>query len=299
MSEFLGRLRYFVADALDEWRHSPGINLLATATLAAVLFVAGLTLLLLANVESRLQRWREDVRLEVFLEDDISPTALEAVRHQLEALPGIARVVYVDRDAALLRFRESFGELAAAPLALGTNPLPASFEAFLKPGQRSTESARSISAAVRAKKGIEEIRYDQDWLDRLDAILDLARGIGACVSVLVFAAVVFVTASVLKLAVYARRDEVEIMLLVGATPAFIRGPFLVAGLAQGVAAALVALGLVEVSRRGTLLYAGSRSGGLLDLVLGTSMPAGFTGAILIVGLIVGFLSALFAVRRIV
>ena len=299
MSGFLGRLRYFVADAVDEWRHSPGINLLATATLAAVLFVAGLTLLVLANVESRLERWRGDIRLEVFLEDDISPTALETVRHQLETLPGIARVVYVDRDAALGRFRNSFGELAETPLAVGTNPLPASFVAYLKPGQRSTESARSISAAVRGGKGIEEIRYDQDWLDRLDAILDLARGIGACLAVLVFAAVVFVTASVLKLAVYARRDEVEIMMLVGATPAFIRGPFLVAGLAQGIAAALVALGSVEVFRRGTLLYAGSRSGGLLDLALGRSMPPAFTGLILILGLIVGFSSALFAVRRIV
>ena len=109
--------------------------------------------------------------------------------------------------------------------------------------------------------------------------------------------VLFVMASVLRLAVYARRTEIDIMLLVGATPAFVRGPFLAAGLGQGVVAAGVAVLLVEVVRRAALVYAGRGSLVLLDLVAARPLPPGSTGLLFAVGLAVSLAGAWFAVRR--
>ena len=125
---------------------------------------------------------------------------------------------------------------------LEANPLPASFEVFLRAGPGAAEcgDGRGRRGSERGP-GVEEVRFDRAWLRRLEALLDLARSGAPALALVVFAAVVFVMASVLRLAVYARRDEIEIMLLVGATPAFVRGPFLVAGVAQGLVASLLAL----------------------------------------------------------
>lgn len=296
MKRLLARLRYFVDDAADEWRRSPGANVLATATLAAVLFVAGVMALAMQNVSARLLEWRRDVRIEVYLREDASTAEAESVRAKLEAAPGVLRVEAVGKDEALRRYRAAFPDLAALPGELGVNPLPASLEAFLAPGPGSTEDARRIAAAVRAAKGVEDVRYDQRWLDRLEAMVALARRGGAGLGTFVFIALALVMAGVLRLAVFARRDEIETMLLVGATPGLVRGPFLVAGAAQGGVAALAALILVEVVRNLLLTQATPGVRALLRSLVGT--PLGVSPSILLVvtGVVVGVVSAGIAVR---
>lgn len=296
MSRLPARIRYFVTDAWDEWRHSPGVNLLATVTLAAVLFIAGSVVLVVRNVEGRVEAWRNDVRVAVYLEDSISDEAREGVARRLAAAPGVSAVAFVTKEEALRRFRGSFGGLADLASEIGVNPLPASFDAYLAPGPDAARAARELAASLRGVEGIEDVRFDLEWLDRLDAILGMVRAAGAAGVALVLAAVVFVMASVIRLAVYARRDEIEIMLLVGASPALVRGPFLVSGVAQGLLASAASIGLVEGARRALLEYAGNRPGGLLDLLLGRPMPA--ESAVLVVGLgvLVGMTSAAVAVR---
>lgn len=297
MKRLLAHLRYFVVDAIDEWRHSPGANLLATFTLAAVLFVAGVDLLLLANLSANVDRWKDDLRISVYLEDDAAPAAVGALRAKLAALPGVERVDAVDKDEALRRFRKAFPDLADIPADLDSNPLPASLEVVLTPGPASRGTADAVTAAVRGDPSVETVRYDRTFLDRVDALLGVARWGGVGLGLVVFTAVAFVVAGVLRLTVYARRDEIEIMLLVGAAPWFVRGPFLVAGLAQGVGGGAIAVALVEAARRAGLAYAGPRAGDLLRLVAGHSLPLPLAGFIVLVGAVLGFASAWFAVRR--
>lgn len=298
MKTTLGHITYFITDAVDEWRHSPSVNLLATLTLAAALFLAGLVLLIFSNLESHLDRWREDLRVQVFLLDEITQEARRRVGETLAASPEVSKVDYVDKAEALRRFGESFGEaLAGLPSELGANPLPASFEVYLAPTRSATDAATAVAASLEGFEGVEEIRFDRQWLERLSALLHLARVGGAGMAVLVFAAVVLVMSSVLRLAVYARRDEIEIVQLVGATPSFVRGPFLVAGLAQGLVASLAALGLGEGVRRAVLAYAGPSPAALLDLVLGHSLSVSLWVAVIATGLAVSFAGAYFAVRH--
>jgi cell division transport system permease protein len=134
-------------------------------------------------------------------------------------------------------------------------------------------------------------------VERLDALLDLVRVGGTALALVVFAAVVFVMASVLRLAVLARRDEIDIMLLVGATPGFIRGPFLVAGLCQGVFSGGLALLLLEAARRATAGYARSSSLALVDLVAARPLPLDLSVILIAVGLLVSLAGSYFAVRR--
>ena len=131
MSRFVSRVRYYARDAADEFRHSPGVNFLAAATLTAVLFVAALMLLLLGNVEHNLQRWRDDLRIAVYLRDDVGPERRDELRGELESMAGVSRVEYIDREEALSRFRDWYSELAEVPAELDVNPLPESLEVFV------------------------------------------------------------------------------------------------------------------------------------------------------------------------
>jgi cell division transport system permease protein len=296
MSRLLSRLRYFVSDALDEWGHSPGVNLVATATLLSALFVAGLVVLVLSNVAGRIVRMRSEAPIEVYLRDDVTEPARAALQKKLEATAGVERVSYVDKEESLKRFRESFGNLADLTGELGANPLPTSFEIVLDPAAESGGIAEGLSRDLPKEEGVEEVRYDRVWLDHVDSLLRLARVGGAGLAVLVFGAVAFVMASVLRLAVYSRRDEIEIMLLVGATPAFVRGPFLVAGSLQGLAASLGSLGLLELVRRSAVGWAGATPGSVIDLVAGRHLAAPLSLLLVGIGLVVGVTGSWFAVK---
>ena len=153
-----------------------------------------------------------------------------------------------------------------------------------------------IVSALTGRPVIEEVRFDRDWLRKLESLLGLARIGGSGLALIIFAAVIVVMASVLRLAVYARRDEIDIMLLVGATPSFVRGPFLIAGLGQGLLASILAVLLVEGARRGALTYTGAESIALVDLILERGLPLEWAGLMLVVGLAVSMASAFFAVR---
>jgi len=291
------RLRYFATDAWDEWRHSPGVNLLAVATLASTLFLAGLVMLVLANVEERVRLLHDEVTVQVYLEDEISSAALSDLQVRLPALEGVIGIDYVGKEEALRRYRLWAADMAQLADELELNPLPASFEVTLRAGPGAEQLGANVVVEMTGRDGVEEVRFNRDWLRRLEALLDLARVGGTGLALVVFAAVVFVMASVLRLAVYARRVEIDIMLLVGATPAFVRGPFLVAGLGQGAVASGAALLLVEGVRQGALAYAGRGTVVLLDLIAARPLPWGPSGLLVAVGLLVSLAGAWFAVRR--
>ncbi len=297
MSVVLAHLRYFVADAVDEWRHSPGPNLLATATLAAVLFVAAVNLLILANLSVHVGRWKNDLRVSLYLKDGAGDSDVEALRAKIAAVDGVARVEHVGKDEALRRFRASFKDLADLPSELPANPLPASLEVVLEPGPRAKNAAKAVGEAAAGAAAVEELRYDQSLLDRIDSLLDIARWGGAGLGLVVLTAVAFVVSGVLRLTVYARRDEIDIMHLVGAPPMLVRGPFLVAGVGQGAAGGLLALFLAEAVRRTGLQYAGAHPGNLLELAAGSPLPLAPSCFVVAVGVALGFTSAWFAVRE--
>lgn len=282
---------------MDEWRHSPGPNLLATATLAAVLFVGGVNLLLLANLSAHVGRWKNDLRVSVYLVDGAKADEVDVLYAKAAAVRGVARVERVDKEEALRRFKTSFKDLADVSTELGSNPLPASLEVVLHPGPSAREAARAVGEAVSGSAAVEETRYDQAFLDRVDALLGIARWGGATLGLVILTAVAFVVSGVLRLTVYARRDEIDIMHLVGAPPMLVRGPFLVTGVAQGLAGGLLALLFVESSRRAVRGYLGAHGGDLLDLAAGSPLPLSASCFLLSIGVALGFVSAWFAVRE--
>jgi cell division transport system permease protein len=223
------------------------------ATIALALFVLGAFLIVTANLERLGNEWSSSADMSVYLTDSLTP----ADRSTIEgALTGdvVAGRVYVSKTDALARFRRTFADLASGMEGLGDNPLPASYEVTLRAGADATIDA--LVARVRQLPGVADVRYDRQWLSRLLSAVGVIRGIGLALGVLLAAGAALTVANVVRLALFARRDEIGIMQLVGAPQVYIRGPFVMEGTLQGglgATVALVALGVAFFALRARYL----------------------------------------------
>ena len=216
-------------------------GMLSTLTIALALFVLGGFLIVTANLERLGAEWGNAAELSVYLKDDVTPEE----RGGIEALltPGdlVAAHEFVSKADALTRFKQTFGDLAVAVDGLGSNPLPASVEVRLRPGTSVGQGVDSLAERLRQMPGVADVRYDRQWLTRLLSAINVIRGIGVVLGSVLAIAAALTVANVVRLALYARRDELDIMNLVGAPRAYVRGPFVMEGVLQGGVGALVAL----------------------------------------------------------
>jgi cell division transport system permease protein len=232
-------LKYAVDEALTSLWRGRQSGLLSTVTIGLALFVLGGFLLVTSNLQRLGADWGSAAEMSVYLKDEVTPVERGAIENVLASAPLVASREYVSKDDALTRFKQTFADLAAA-IGGGDNPLPASYDVRLRTPDQS-ENVDSLAGRLRQMPGIADVRYDRQWLDRLQAAISVIRGIGLLLgSVLTIAAALTVT-NVVRLALYARRDEIEIMQLVGAPQVYIRGPFVMEGILQGGTGALLAL----------------------------------------------------------
>jgi cell division transport system permease protein len=163
---------------------------------------------------------------------------------RLSSLPEVHSVSYISPEQALEEFSAMLGDNKVLVSGLETNPLPASLRITLREENRNLEGVKAVLPMIGDDPLVQEIQYGKEWLGRLDRILNLLR-LGSIVLGLVLSlAAVFIISNTIKITVMARKDELEIMRMVGATEGFIRLPFLVEGIIQGFAGAAISLGLL-------------------------------------------------------
>ena len=161
----------------------------------------------------------------------------------LRESPLVTNHEFVSKAEALTRFRRDFADLADVTEEVTAYPFPASFEVRLEPDVGDAAAVARLASVLESASGVEEVRFDQTWITRMTSAVGLLRGVGlvvVLVLVLVVAAALTV-ANVVRLACFARRDEVEIMQLVGVPLTYVRGPFVLEGVLQGGLGALAAL----------------------------------------------------------
>jgi cell division transport system permease protein len=251
-------IRYAFDEATASLWRGRQSGLLSTVTIALALFVLGAFLLVTSNLRRLGVEWSSAAEMSVYLKDDVTPSEQSALESALPPGEIVAGRDFVSKDEALRRFKHLFGDLAAS-LDAGDNPLPASYEVRLQPVARAPQAVDDLARHLRTMAGVADVRYDRQWLDRLLAAINVIRGIGFVIGSILTIAAALTVANVVRLALYARQDELDIMQLVGAPQVYIRGPFIMEGILQGGAGALVALlalliGFVAVrARYGTAL----------------------------------------------
>lgn len=246
---FLRALLYFVEEALTSLWRSRLISVVSVGTMAISLFVFGAFLIVASNLNAVVSEWSRKIQVSFYLEDDLAPRIRASLENQLRDDPAVRAVEYVTREEAVERFRKLFRDLASLPEDLGSSPFPASLEVTLKTGRESPDEVQRIVKDYGEAPGVEEVQYDLLWIQRLFTVIRLTRWVGGLLGGVLVLASIFTISNVVRLTAYARQDEIDIMRLVGATAAYIKGPFVVEGMVQGGLGGAVAVGLLWLAFR--------------------------------------------------
>jgi cell division transport system permease protein len=237
----------------------------------------------------------ESAELSVYLRDDIAEVEREAVRARLAGDAAVLSVDYLSKDAALERFGTDFPELADVTSTVGTNPFPASFEVRLRPGPSVADHAAELSRAAIALDGVADVQFDRRWLERVLSLIAGVRLAGLAVTVVLLLGAAFTVTAVVRLSLHARREELDIMQLVGAPMVFIRGPFVVEGLLLGGMGAILAIGALGLGVAALRSWLGAEAaslpGGQSLAFLAFSDILLLTGAGLAVGALAGLVAS--------
>jgi cell division transport system permease protein len=222
-----------LGQALRGVRRTPLIQLVAVGTIALSLVLVGTVALAASNVARLAASWGQGVQMTVYLEDGTQPQRARQIAAALGKLPGIDGVRIVDAHQAYERMRRSLGARADLLDGVEETFLPSSIEVALKPGVASVIRAHPAFERLRHAAGVEDIELMGDWVTRLEALETLLRDAALAVGLLVLGACLYIVGSTIRLGVFARRDEIAVWKLVGATDGFVKGPFLVEGMLQG------------------------------------------------------------------
>ena len=240
-------MKYTTREAFFAFRRAPILTALSIVTIAFALYTLSVFGLVWLNIERVLEDVEERVEVIAYLKDAAEPGEGAALMREVAAYPEVAAVAYVSRDDALARARQDLGEYNELYADLETNPLPASVEIALRPGFRRGNQVREVAARVMRFAFVEEVKYGEDWVQKLDFVQGLSLFLGLVVGG-IFAGVAFVSiGATINLVLLAREEEIAIMKMVGATPIFIAQPFVIEGFAKGVIGALVALVLLTAT----------------------------------------------------
>lgn len=274
-------------EAFAAFRRAPLLASLSATMIALSLFLVGLFGLIAHNIREVVRRVEARVEVVAYLRDNAPPGEVQAAQQEIMRFAEVRDVRYISREQAFMKAQAELPEFRTVFGGVDTNPLPASLEIALHPNQRGPEVVRSVANRAAAYGFVEDVRYGSEWLEK---VFLLRRVAGAATLVLgsAFSLVAaLIIGAAVRMAIYARRDEIAIMRLVGATHAFIRQPFLIegflTGLLGGAAALLMTRGVFRILSD-TLLQ--------LDWLPETWVVAGLVG-----GCALGVLASAVAVRR--
>ena len=232
-------------DALITFRRTPLLSALSITTIAFSLFAFGLFGLVALNIREALERLEDRVEIRAFVADGTAPELIAQAAGDIANYPEVLGTKMVSQDEALVRAKKELGDFRDV---FEGAVLPASIDVRLKPGLRDPATVKRVSARVKAFSFVDDIRYGEEWIEKLYRLRNIA-GIAGIVLGLAFAGVsVIIIGATIRMAILSRAKEIAIMRLVGATDAYIRRPFLIEGLVKGVLGGLLALLLTYVAR---------------------------------------------------
>jgi cell division transport system permease protein len=293
---FLQALRYFLGEALLNLLRSWRVSLLAVLTITVSLLLGGTFLLASRNLSRSVERWRDEMKVVLYLKPGAPPAELQRLAAEVRAsAPWAGSVEAVSADMARQRFQESFPSLSGLVQGWQDEPLPASVEVGLGSGTREPARIDSWLRPWRERPEVAMVDDDREWLGQLETVLAVLRGLGLALGGGLLGAAIFTIASIIRLTAYLHSEEIAILRLVGATEFFIRGPFYAEGFLQGlIGGALATGGLFAIYQAIQARVAGSA---LASILAGEFLSWQQALLLVLLGGLAGLFGAIFSLRR--
>jgi cell division transport system permease protein len=280
-------MSYALREALAAFRRTPLLTMLSVVAIAFSLFIVGLFGLTAFNISQAVREVENKVEVVGYLRDDATAMQLQLAQEELRRLPEVQELRYVTKTEALATAMEEMKEFRDVFTDLESNPLPASLEVRLRPGQSSPDAVSRVAKRLQAYAFVEEVDFGDGWVEKIYTIRRLfgaaATAIGGAFALV--AGIIIATA--IRIAVFARREEISIMRLVGATDGFVQRPFVLEGIITGLLGGIAAAALTWVAFAALNRY----------LFALKWLPSEWIVGVVVAGTVFGFLSSIVAVRR--
>jgi cell division transport system permease protein len=289
----IGTTRRARRGMLREWR----LHALSVFSLAVAFVCLGAALLVLTNLRAVEERWSHAGRASIYLKENASQVDIDAFKAALASAPGVSQVRYVSSGQARAEFGQEEIAKAADLAALPVEAFPASLEIEVKPDLPEAD-LEDMVAKIRQLPAVDDVETYRSWTERLARLVRGGVAAAALLAVVVFASVLAVIGSTMRLALQRRKTEVEVLRLVGATDGFVKGPFLIEGSAQGALGALGALTLLGA----LFLVVRGRLDGELASLIGvdpTFLPWPVALGMVAAGALLGMTAAAVGLRKLV
>ncbi len=236
----MGRFRFFFTEAFGSLRRNYFMTIAAVLTVLLSMTVLGVVIVFASNVDGLLKDLKGKVEITVYLLDSTTSEQIEQLQSEIVSWDEVKDSKFISKEEALVILKEDFKDHPEVVESLAGNPLPASFEISLK----DPEQADVVAARFDGRPEVEEVRYGKEIAERIFRVTNVARNIMLVFILLLGVEGVLLIGNTIRLSIFARRREVEIMKLVGATNWFIRWPFVIEGVAVGLLGAALAVVIV-------------------------------------------------------
>ena len=286
-------LRYFFRQALSNIFENRMVHLIGVGTMVIAFLIFDAFVLAFVNLNAWTQERGRTLTMSIYFKGDPGRSAIEDIQRDLLDYP-VSVTKFISKQDAMKSLRRQLGEKAGLLDGLKENPLPASLEIILSRDEIDDSLPYELKKKLERIEHVDEVQYSQEWIDQIRAVMGAIEIVGLVFGGLLFLAAMFIVTNTIKLTIYSRKDEVEILKLVGATNGFVKAPFLIEGSIQGflggsVAMCTLFLGYIIAANKVEL-----RIGlGALDLVflspefilllVATSIIAGFIGSTVSLG----------------
>jgi cell division transport system permease protein len=286
-------LRYFFRQALGNLFENRMVHLIGVGTMVIAFLIFDAFVLAFVNINAWTQERGRTLTMSIYFKGDPDRSAIEEIQRDLLDYP-VSITTFISKQDAMKSLRRQLGEKAGLLDGLTENPLPASLEIILSRDEIDDSLPYELKRKLESIENVDEVQYSQELIDQIQAVMGAIEIVGLVFGGLLFLAALFIVTNTIKLTIYSRKDEIEILKLVGATNGFVKAPFLIEGSIQGflggsVAMSILFLGYIFVTNKVEL-----RIGfGALDLVflspefilllVTTSIIAGFIGSTVSLG----------------
>ncbi len=239
------RLLYLLREAMNNLRVNRGNVLIGIVTTAFTLVCFGVFVLLYLNLKNVTGTLQSDIEVIVYLEPGASEQVVSLIQNRLETEPAVETLTLVSREQALQEFAEQFPEESLLLDEMDSNPLPASVVVNLSPRFLDTESLSAFAERVKQLSGVTHVAYSQDWIDTLTVVVSYFELGAAVIGMILAMATVTIIANTIRLSLQTRKEEIEILRLIGATGVFIAIPYVIEGTILGAMGGGLSLALLK------------------------------------------------------
>ncbi len=245
--------------AIQDIRDHRFLNSVTIITIAISILIVSSFALFFVNANDIINSWKKGIKIMVYLKPDTPETKISELISKIQHMDGIRDVRFISKNEAFQELKKQMKRQPSLFENLKENPLPDAFEIRLKISFQNQEKVEILATRLESFPQIDEVEYGQRWLGQFTNFFNLFRLTGYAMGGLFFIATLLIVANTIRLVLYSRRDEVEIMRLVGATDSFIKAPFYIQGLIQGAFGGIIGLAVLFV---GFLLLSSSMERGI-------------------------------------